>query len=147
VLRSKDDFDNGKPIACIEEAQQAIAWADHIILFYPLWLGTLPAYLQAFFEQVFRPGFAFDRPQEGNKKWKKHLDGKTAHIVVTMGMPAFVYRWFYCAHGLKSLKRNVLAFCGIKTIRESLIGSVEDKDRTARENWLIVMHKAGFEGA
>lgn len=146
VLRTKDDFDRGKPIECIENVQQIITWADHLVIFYPLWLGTMPAYLQAFFEQVFRPGFAFEHPQEGSNIWKKHLTGKTAHIVVTMGMPAFVYRWFYSAHGLKSFKRNILAFCGIKTAKESLIGMVEDKDGKAREQWLIKLRAAGRKG-
>jgi hypothetical protein len=27
-----------------------------------------------------------------------------------MGMPAAVYRWFYRAHSLKSLERNILGF-------------------------------------
>lgn len=28
-----------------------------------------------------------------------------ARIVISMGMPAFVYRWYFRAHGLKSLRR------------------------------------------
>ena len=146
VLRTKVDFDLGKPVECIEDAQKIITWADHLVIFYPLWLGTLPAYFQAFFEQVFRPGFDFDRPDEHNKSWKKHLSGKTAHIVITMGMPAWIYRWYYRAHGLKSFKRNVLAFCGIETIKENLIGEIEDKDGKAREQWLIKMRTAGQKG-
>jgi hypothetical protein len=31
-----------------------------------------------------------------------------------MGMPAFVYRWFFFKHSLTSLKRNVLEFVGIR---------------------------------
>lgn len=146
MLRTKEDFDHGKPVACIEQAQQTITWADHLVIFFPLWLGTLPAYLQAFFEQVFRPGFAFDRPDANNKNWSRHLNGKTAHIVVTMGMPAWVYRWYYQAHGLTSFKRNVLAFCGIKTTKDSLIGMIEDKNGEAREQWLIKMRRAGRKG-
>lgn len=145
-LRNKADFEQGNTVADIENAQKIIEWADHIVIIYPLWLGSVPAYLQTFFEQVFRPGFAFEYAKNGNTGWKKHLVGKTAHIVVTMGMPAFVYRWYYWAHGLKSLKRNVLSFCGIKTIKESLIGSVEAKDSGDRENWLKKMHQAGLEG-
>lgn len=42
-------------------------------------------------KQVFRPGFAIEKV-EGGKTWKKRLVGKSARIVVTMGMPAFIYR-------------------------------------------------------
>jgi putative NADPH-quinone reductase len=54
---------------------------------------------------------------------------------VTMGMPALVYRWFFRAHSLKSLKRNVLSFTGIKPIRTTLIGNIEglpDQQRMSR---------------
>jgi putative NADPH-quinone reductase len=36
----------------------------------------------------------------------------SARAVVTMGMPAFAYRWYFGAHGLKSLTQN-LALVGI----------------------------------
>ena len=53
---------------------------------------------------------------------KKLFKGKSARIVVTMGMPGLFYRWYYCAHSLKSFERNVLRFCGVGPIRTSLIG-------------------------
>lgn len=63
--------------------------------------------------------------EEGGKKWRKLLKGKSAHIIITMGMPAFVYRWFFGAHSLKSLERNILRFTGVSPIKESLVGMVE----------------------
>ena len=42
----------------MQKAQRAIASAEHIVIFFPLWLGTMPALLKAFLEQVLRPGFA-----------------------------------------------------------------------------------------
>jgi hypothetical protein len=41
-----------------------------------------------------------------------------------MGMPAAVYRWFFWAHGLKNLKRNILQFVGIAPVRDMIVGSV-----------------------
>lgn len=114
------------------------------MIFYPLWLGTMPALLKGFLEQVFRPGFAFE-PGKPGRMFRKRLSGKSARVVVTMGMPAFIYRWFYFAHGLKGLERNVLGFCGIGPIRESLIGMVE-ADAGAREQWLRKMRALGRAG-
>src|SRR5436190_5514212 len=91
LLRSKEDFDHGVPPEAIRQAQQTIRWAEHLVIFYPLWLGAMPALLKAFLEQTFRPGFATPKLDEG-KPWKKLLAGKSARIVVTMGMPAFFYR-------------------------------------------------------
>ncbi len=63
-----------------------------------------------------------------------------------MGMPAFVYRWYFGAHSLKSLERNILKFVGIKPIRETLIGMVEGKQET-RARWLTKMEALGREGS
>lgn len=145
LLRSKEDWENGAPPDTIRQAQRTIGWAEHLVIFYPLWLGTMPALLKAFLEQVFRPGFALPKPEAG-KMWKKLLTGKSARIVVTMGMPAFLYRWYFRAHSLKSLERNILGFCGISPIKESLIGMIEAIDTARREKWLAKMRMLGREG-
>src|SRR5690606_30737959 len=98
LLRTQSDFKDGPVPADIAAAQSAIAAADHVVIIYPLWLGTMPALLKAFFEQTFRPGFAFEYLPKG--RWRKNLTGKSARIVITMGMPAFAYRWFFRAHSL-----------------------------------------------
>jgi putative NADPH-quinone reductase len=77
-----------------------IGWADHLLIFYPLWLGSMLAILKAFLERVFRPGFAISKSDQG-KSWKKLLSGKSARIVVTIGMPALLYRRYFRAHSLK----------------------------------------------
>lgn len=102
----------------------------------------MPAMLKAFIEQLFRPGFAFGG--EGEKSmWSGRLKGRSARVVVTMGMPAFVYRWFFRAHSLKSLERNILKFCGIKPVRETLLGMVDSASDEKRGRWLRTMHELG----
>lgn len=145
ILRSKEAWETGAPAVAIRQAQDTIDWASHLVILYPLWLGSMPALLKAFLEQTFRPGFAISRPAPG-KAWKKSLKGKSARIVVTMGMPAFVYRWYFRAHSLKSLERKILGFCGIGPVRESLIGMVEAKDEARRTKWLAQMQSLGRKG-
>ncbi|MDZ7842433.1 MAG: NAD(P)H-dependent oxidoreductase [Gammaproteobacteria bacterium] len=141
-LRTADDFNNQQPGPEIRRVQDAIESAGHIVLVYPLWLGTMPAMLKAFIEQLFRPGFAFGG--EGEKSmWSGRLKGRSARVVVTMGMPAFVYRWFFRAHSLKSLERNILKFCGIKPVRETLLGMVDSASDEKRGRWLRTMHELG----
>jgi putative NADPH-quinone reductase len=140
LLAGRDDWESGALPASLAEAQDTIAWADHLLIVYPLWLGTMPALLKAFFEQLFRPGFAFDAGT--GKRWRKQLIGKSARVVVTMGMPATVYRWYFGAHSLKSLERNILRFVGIKPVRATLIGLVEQGQRK-RERWLERLRRLG----
>ncbi|MEO8005966.1 MAG: NAD(P)H-dependent oxidoreductase [Betaproteobacteria bacterium] len=142
LVRSKTEWDNGEPPECIRAAQEAISWAQHVVIIYPLWLGSMPALLKAFLEQTLRPGFAISRTGTGGAM-KKLLGGRSARIIVTMGMPAFIYRWYFGAHSLKSLERNILKFCGIGPIRASLIGMVETPRRRAREKWLAKMQLLG----
>ncbi|MGA6826162.1 NAD(P)H-dependent oxidoreductase [Nitrospira sp. NS4] len=145
LLRTKEDFEKGVPPDAIKHAQAAIGWADHLVVIYPLWLGSMPALLKAFFEQVLRPGFAFEYQKSGGMA-KKLLTGKSARIVVTMGMPAFVYRWIFFAHSLKSLKRNTFWFCGIGPVKDTIIGSIEGMTEKQRAAWLDEMRGLGDVG-
>jgi putative NADPH-quinone reductase len=144
LLRSRQDWAEGHPSAAITEAQQAIEWAEHLAIFYPLWLGDVPALLKAFLEQVMRPNFAL---REGAGPTKMGLlKGRSARIVVTMGMPAFFYRFYFGAHSVKSLERNILKLVGIAPVRHTLIGNVEG-DARQREAWLKEMFDLGEAGA
>ena len=145
LLRTKEDFEQGVPPDAIKLAQEAIRWADHLVVIYPLWLGSMPALLKAFLEQVLRPGFAFEYQKSGGMA-KKLLTGKSARIVVTMGMPAFVYRWIFFAHSLKSLKRNTFWFCGIGPVKDTIIGSIEGMTEKQRAAWLDEMRGLGDVG-
>ncbi|MES2977044.1 MAG: NAD(P)H-dependent oxidoreductase [Pseudomonadota bacterium] len=123
LLRSQHEWEHSPVPAALEGAQADIAWAEHLVIFFPLWLGDMPAVLKAFLEQVARPGFAF-KGEGRNPFAHKGLTGRSARVVVTMGMPALVYRWYFRAHSLKSLERNILGFVGIAPIHETLIGMV-----------------------
>lgn len=144
LLRSAHDWQEGAPCEAIRQAQAGIGWADHLVILFPLWLGDMPALLKGFLEQVLRPGFAFSKALPG-RPWKKLLKGKSARLVVTMGMPAFFYRVFYRAHSLKSLQRNILAFCGVDPVRVTLIGMIEAAKEEARGVWLAKISALGRE--
>jgi putative NADPH-quinone reductase len=144
LLRSKEDFENGKLPQKLLPGQSAIAGADHLVFIYPLWLGTLPALLKGFLEQVFRPGIAFTMTPKGGIV--RHLKGKSARIVITMGMPALFYRWYFGAHGLKSFERSILKWCGVKPIRETLLGLAESGNAQKRQKWLQQMAELGRKG-
>lgn len=142
LLRNSLDFHECAPPADIKTAQDKIAWANHLLIVYPLWLGSMPALLKGFLEQAFRPGFAFSGPAF-QKGWVRALKGRSARIAVTMGVPAFFYRTYYMSHSLKSLERNVMKFSGISPIRETLIGGVDNLNDAKRQAHLNEMAKQG----
>ena len=144
ILRTREDWERGAPSDCIRKSQGMIRWAEHIVIIYPLWMGFMPALFKAFLEQTFRPDFALSTAAPG-KLPKRLLTGKSARVVVTMGMPALVYRWYFRAHSLKGLERNILAFAGIKPVKTSVIGGVEEADAD-RQKWLDEMTALGRAG-
>lgn len=145
LLRTKHDFEAGAVPPAIAQAQSTLDWCEHMVIFFPLWLGTLPALLHAFFEQTFRPGFAADAGKQGSA-WTPLLKGRSARIVVTMGMPAPVYRWWFRAHALKGLERNILGFAGIGPIKETLYGMVEARSDVTHQRWVAALRQLGREG-
>ncbi|TAM75639.1 flavodoxin family protein [bacterium] len=141
LIRTYDDFYHARAPEAILQAQSAITAAQLLVLLYPLWLGDMPAFFKGFLEQTFREGFAMDTT--GGQFPKKLLTGKSARIIVTMGMPAFAYRWYFGAHSLKSLERNILGFCGVSPIRVTLLGGIAEADEARRRRWLDQMATLG----
>lgn len=145
-LKTAESWNHGAVPPGLQASQDSIAWAEHLVIFFPLWLGDLPALLKAFLEQVARPGFAV--AAEGPKPFgRKPLSGRSARVVVTMGMPALAYRWYFRAHSVKSLERNILGFVGFAPIHETLIGSVQNLGQAGVARWLNKLKKLGEQAA
>lgn len=147
LLRSQAEWQQGALPAGLQEAQDAIAWCEHLLIFFPLWLGDMPALLKGFLEQVARPGFAFrSGPDGSNLLAHKGLKGRSARVVVTMGMPALLYRYYFRAHSVKSLERNILGFVGIAPVHETLIGGVDGLGEAGRRAWVAKLRRLGQAG-
>lgn len=146
LLRTQADYEKGEPSQAIRHCQSMLDWATHVVIVYPLWLGSMPAILKGLLEQTLRPGFAFSTRQQG--RWPVKLQsGKSARIVVTMGMPGWLYRWYFRAHSLRSLQRNILHFVGFRRVRATLIGNVANLSEAQREAWLQRMRRLGRQAS
>ena len=142
MIRSQDAFLHEAPPTAVAEAQAAILWADHLVIIFPLWLGAMPAVMKGFLEQVFRYGFALNPP---DLPMKRLLGGRSARVIVTMGMPRTVFRWVFDAAGLTSLERGLLWMSGIGPVRHTILGGVEQSVRR-RETWLSAAYALGQSG-
>jgi hypothetical protein len=60
-----------------------------------------------------------------------------------MGMPALLYRFYFFAHGVRGLERNILGFTGFSPVRESLLGMVADASPAKVGKWLGEMRALG----
>lgn len=139
-LTGQDEFETPPPPA-IEAAQETVRGAQHIVLIYPLWLGTMPAKLKAFLEHLGRAHFLIG-PTDGPGWPAKKMRGKSVHLVVTMGMPGLAYRAFFGAHSLKAMERGIFAIAGFRPIRHTIFGAVGDPKR--RERMLARVRRDGL---
>jgi NAD(P)H dehydrogenase (quinone) len=127
-------------------AYTALAACDHLVLVFPLWCGDMPAILKGFIERILQPDLIARQTTENEMNW--HLfHGKSARIVMTMGMPVSIYRWWYRGHALKLLTRNILHFIGIKPVRHTLYGMIATSKAEQRERWLEEMRTLGKAAA
>lgn len=139
LIRQPQEFIEGHAPEVIASTQVDIAWADHIVVFFPLWMSDVPAVLKGYLEQTFRPGFALD--YGGRFGFPKQLlKGKSARIVVTMGMPRLVYYTIFGAYAVKLLKR-MLGFAGISPVSETVIGAVENASDRTKRGWFELMER------
>lgn len=144
VLRRPAEFAE-KAMSPIRDAQEQVKAAEHVVIVFPLWLGGMPAYCRAFFEQLARGGFALQASKHG---WPQGmLAGRSARVVVTMGMPAPAYRFLFGAHSVRGFETAVLALAGFKPIKETLFGTIGAAGPEARGRMLAKMEELGRRGS
>jgi putative NADPH-quinone reductase len=143
LVRTAADFATAPEAPAILGARDDILWADHLVFVFPLWLGGAPAFLRAFLEQIARGGFVAETTGRGIHQ---NLKGKSARLIVTMGMPAFIYRWVFHAHGVKNIMQGVLGFGGVGPIRLTLFGAVEAGTPAAQKARLARVKALGRDG-
>jgi putative NADPH-quinone reductase len=141
LLETKAGFEAPPPPE-VAAVQAVVGEANHLVFLFPLWLGGMPAVLKGFLEQVFRPGFLLVDPAQG-VRGRKRLAGVSARIVVPMGMPALAYRWWFGAHGVRTLESGILGLAGLRPVRTTYLGMVEAAGEAKRAGWLAEMRRLG----
>lgn len=116
-------------------AQQAIAWAEHLVFVYPIWWGAMPALLKGFIDRVFLPSFAY-KYRRGSSMWDKLLEGRSADLLVTMDAPPWYFRWVQRMPGHNQMKKTILEFCGITPVRIASFGPIRSASEKQLQSWI-----------
>ena len=137
--------DAGPLPAWVSDLQADLAWSEHWVIVAPMWWGGLPAGLEAVFDRVLLPGFAF-RYHRGGLGWDKLMKGRSARVILTMDTPPFVLRWLWGRPILRRLKTQVLGFCGFAPVRFTTLGPVKTSTPERRAKWLMEVEALGRSG-
>ena len=130
----------------LQAAYTALARCDHLVLVFPLWCGDMPALLKGFIERILQPDLIARESTENAMNWSI-FKNKTARIIMTMGMPVTIYRFWYGGHALKLLVRNILNFIGIRPVRHTLFGMVGTSKPATRDQWIEKVRQLGRQAA
>jgi len=125
----------------LKRVQEDMKWADHFVLFYPNWWGTMPALLKGMFDRMFLPGFAF-KFQGKPWKWDKLLKGRSATVFITMNTRPFL-AWILFGDNSNEIRRNVLKFAGFSPVRLVKVGPVEKISDEEREELKKKAYRSG----
>lgn len=112
-----------------------LLWAQHLVLVFPTWWGTMPALLKGFLDRVLLPDAAF-RERPDNQGFEGLLQDRSAELITTMDTPPWVYRWIYRAPGIRAVADATLGFCGIRVRSARVLGPVKGSSPQQRAQWL-----------
>ena len=130
----------------LRTAYEALAVCDHLVLIFPLWCGDMPAILKGFIERVLQPDLIARQKTQNEMNWNI-FSNKAARIIMTMGMPVSIYRYWYRGHALKLLTRNILHFIGIRPVRHTLFGMLGTSKPEQRDRWVHEVEALGRNAA
>ena len=130
--------------ADLAAARDVFLACDHVVFAFPLWCGDMPAIMKGFIERLVQPDLLAIHEAGPRADWKV-FRGKSARVIMTMGMPGWFYRLYYGAHALKLLRRNILHFMGIKPVRSTIYGMVASVSEDTRKAWLREVEALGHE--
>ncbi|MBW1297771.1 NAD(P)H-dependent oxidoreductase [Aquimarina litoralis] len=124
-------------------AQTKLKWADHLVLIYPVWWGSVPAIMKGFLDRTLLPGFVFSK-RENSLFWDKYFIGKTARIICTLDQPNWFYKLINKAPSHNAIKKGTLQFIGVKKVKITAIGPIRLSKTAYREKWLKKIEKLGL---
>jgi NAD(P)H dehydrogenase (quinone) len=122
--------------------QLSLQWCEHLVIFTPLWWGSLPAKLKGLIDRTLLPGFAFQY-EKGKSIPKKLLLGRSAQIIMTMDTPPWYYFLLQGAPAIKQLKTATLEFVGFNALKSKMIGPIITSTPESRFKWINNIEKLG----
>jgi putative NADPH-quinone reductase len=109
------------------DALKLVGHAAQLVVVFPLWLDAAPCSLQAFFDEV-------DHIRSGEPDGQR-CHKKSAHLIVTMTMPAFAMRALAREEAAGG-PPHPFSLTGVRAERQTFIGNADLMTDSQRRTWL-----------
>ncbi|WP_120494342.1 NAD(P)H-dependent oxidoreductase [Microbacterium phyllosphaerae] len=115
------------------DAKRALAEAQTVVVFTPLWWGSVPALLKGFFDRALLPQQEYRYSKLGMPEGL--LTAANGRLFLLADTPWFLTP-FTGLPAQTHVARGTLRFCGIRSVRTTRMLGVKDASPARIESWL-----------
>jgi len=124
----------------LKKALDMIMWANHVVLFCPVYLSSIPTRITGFFDRLFMPDQVFSTKQHNISN---NFSGKSARIVSILDEETFEYWKQDKKITYLSIKRNVFENCRFNPVHTNTIGQLYSLENEYSKKWLRKLEAFG----
>ncbi len=124
----------------LKRALDLIAWSNHVVLFCPVYLSSIPTRIKGFFDRIFMPDQVF---LSKNQNISNNFSGKSARIISILDKETFEYWKTDKKVTYLSIKRNVFENCRFSPVHTSTIGQLYSLENDYSKKWLRKLESFG----
>ncbi|PTS94627.1 hypothetical protein DBR11_22870 [Pedobacter sp. HMWF019] len=124
----------------LKRALDMIVWANHVVLFCPVYMSSIPARIKGFFDRLFMPDQVF---LSRNQNISNNFNGRSARIVSILDEETFEYWKQDKKVTYLSIKRNVFENCRFHPVHTNTIGHLYSLENDYSKKWLRKLETFG----
>ncbi|NQX40084.1 NAD(P)H-dependent oxidoreductase [Pedobacter steynii] len=142
IFNSNKQFNNRVPELepDLKRALDMIMWANHVVLFCPVYLSSIPTRIKGFFDRLFMPDQVFVSKFQNISN---NFSGKSARIISILDEETFEYWKQDKKVTYLSIKRNVFENCRFHPVHTSTIGQLYSLENDYSKKWLRKLESFG----
>ncbi|WP_194762476.1 NAD(P)H-dependent oxidoreductase [Microbacterium sp. UFMG61] len=122
------------------DAKRALAEAQTVVVFTPLWWGSVPALLKGFFDRALLPQQEYRYSTLGLPEGL--LPARNGRLFLLADTPWFLTP-FTGLPAQTQVARGTMRFCGIRSVRTTRMLGVKDASPARIESWLARAESLG----
>ncbi|EDM34697.1 probable oxidoreductase; possible NAD(P)H dehydrogenase, quinone family protein [Pedobacter sp. BAL39] len=124
----------------LKRALDMITWSNHVVLFCPVYLSSIPARIKGFFDRLFMPDQVF---LSRSQNISNNFSGRSARIISILDKETFEYWKQDKKVTYLSIKRTVFENCRFHPVHTNTMGQLYALDNDYSKKWLRKLESFG----